>query len=134
MAEDQEKTTDSNFSSTIGAAFIMGLIGLLYQSYYKTDKPTVVKDFIAGFDTISDAETDFLIGLSTSELRQRLGKPDNVIFSARNYPVPRTSVTSETKPDETWVYFSKVNHKASGTKMSLTCDIRDGKCIAAKSY
>jgi hypothetical protein len=135
----ENKETWWNFPG-LGLGIFLVLM-VLFKSQFKTDKPTVGKDFvaggkeiIAGFDTISDAETDSLIGLSTSELRQRLGKPNNVKFPTKYSLEPRTPATTKVKSDEIWVYFNKVKHKASGTTMSLSCDIRDGKCIAAKIY
>jgi hypothetical protein len=127
----ENKETEWNIPG-LGLGIFLVLM-VLIKSQFKTDKPTVGKEFvaggkefIAGFDTISDSETDSLIGLATAELRQRLGKPDGVNFW--------NSGTTKVKPDETWVYHRKVNHKASGTTMSLSCEVKDSRCIAAEVY
>ena len=68
--------------------FFIGLIVAIFiqmQFFSKSDKPTVGqevvatgKEVLATFQTISDGDTKSLVGLSTGELRQRLGKPDDV--------------------------------------------------------
>lgn len=109
---------------------VMGLVSRQFQ----TDRPTVGKEVLAGFQTISDSETSSLVGLSTNNLRQRLGKPNDVETSSSYSLSPRDLEGAADTPDESWTYYRKVDHEASGTKMTLSCDVRDGNCVGVKVY
>ena len=91
MKKNTETTNtepESTDSGPSGMLFFIGLIVAIFiqmQFFSKSDKPTVGqevvatgKEVLATFQTISDGDTKSLVGLSTGELRQRLGKPDDV--------------------------------------------------------
>jgi len=117
----EEENTEPEHPSIIGGCILLGLILIIVWGIISCMS-----------DKISEAEIDSLVGLSTSELRQKLGKPDDVRLKEGASLTPRSPGSTKVKPDESWIYFSKVNHKASGTTMSLSCDVQDGKCVAAK--
>lgn len=107
---------------------------LLIKSQFNSEGPTVGKDVRAGFQTISVNDANSLVGLSASELRQTLGKPDDVQLPSRYALKSHNSGNEAATPGERWIYFRKVNHEASGTKMGLSCDIQDGNCVAIQVY
>lgn len=80
--------------------------------------------------TISEADTNSLVGLSTGELRQRLGKPSSVSFLKVNDSSIPKECASEC--DERWSYYDAVIHEASGTEMNLEAFMNDGKCVFVK--
>lgn len=141
--KDNAMSTNTEATNTQSESTVSGLGGMLYtyigilvmvfiQTQLKSDKPTVGKEVVAtgkevlaSFQTISDADTHSLVGLSTGQFRQRLGKPDSVSF-------PRTLGNTVDLPVECWSYFRKINHEASGKKLTLNCYVQDGKCVSVK--
>jgi len=125
----EDENTEPELSPIIGGCIMVGLGWILVWGMISctSDKPPFGREFI-----ISEAEIDSLVGLSTSELRQKLGKPNFVRLEGGSSLTPRSPGSTKVKPDETWHYLDKVKHKASGTTMGLSCDVRDGRCVAAK--
>ena len=133
MTNNKDKTNGINIPP-FALTCIGILVMVLVSRQFKTDRPTVGKEVLAGFQTISDSETSSLVGLSTNDLRQRLGKPNDVKTSSNRSSSPRDLEGAAETPDESWIYYRKVEHEASGTKMSLSCDVRDGNCVSARVY
>jgi hypothetical protein len=125
----EEENTKNELLSIIWGCVGLGVIlTIAWNTFTSTsDKPFLGKESIT-----SKAEIDSLVGLSTSELRQKLGKPNFVILKEGSSLTPRSPGSTKIEPDETWHYLDKVKHKASGTTMGLSCDVRDGRCVAAK--
>ncbi|HBJ34179.1 MAG TPA: hypothetical protein DDZ51_05325 [Planctomycetaceae bacterium] len=129
MTNDNDTNSPGFFAYLVGASLLF-----FFLMQFRKDGPTTGKEIVAGFQTISDTDTDSLINLSTQRLRQKLGKPYRVDFPRRQLVLQRGQDSGSDTPDEIWVYYRKVKHKASGAKMNLSCEIKHGKCVGVKIH
>ncbi len=150
MSDSSNSTSSDDSFYWLKWYFFSGCMILLMRyglpAFLKEKKQEVTRatnELISEFKTISDSEVTDLHGLTTVQLRERLGKPDTVdiisskpykLFSSKTPSPPESENSSEKNVSEHWRYFRKVTHKSSGTNVGLKCVIKDGKCTEAEMF
>jgi hypothetical protein len=116
------------FSSIPRQAYSIPLMILAYWFFFSPKPPKPIGALRAGSQAIATDEVQTLVGLSAADLRERIGKPDNV--QLRSSPLWGNQPNAE----ECWRYTNRVLHEDSGTKLGLAVYLTGGRCIKAATF
>lgn len=143
---EEQKITEKNESETGSSAtdetireflsYIGICIVLALSYFFSACQP--IRDFVRQFSTVDETKIQSFVGMNSTDIRAKLGKPDRVVFRSNSSPFSNSNKSNNrTNSDgngstnngvEIWTYYGKVPHKASGLKRNLELEIQDGIC------